>query len=166
MKKLIAIILVMMTVIAMIPVVACADSSSHYVYDLTSLKPNDSYVCYNDAKTDDGFQFRVNALYSLNFDVFMDGEKIPWDTYDSYGDGAGIVFTLHQDYLDTIPTGKHVLSVWFTDGNRAKADIRVCSVNDYPLTGDTFDFAVWSSVLVLSALACAGIWISMKKKSF
>ena len=164
MKKLIAILLVMVTVIAMVPGVACADDKSLYVYKLTSLMPDNSYICYNDAATEDGFKFRVNALYSLNFDVFMDGEKIAWDTYDTYGDGAGIVFTLHQDYLNTVPTGKHVLSVWFTDGNRAAADIRVCSVNDYPLTGDGFNTVAWSSALVLSAVAFAGIWFSLRKK--
>ena len=165
MKRSISVLLILVLLVGIVPMFACAESSDVYKYELKSLMPNESYTCYNDADTDEGFKFYVNACYyGRDYDVFMDGYKIGHDTFDSYPDGWNIVYTLKQDYLNTVASGKHTLSVWYTDGYRAKAEITVQSVKDAPNTGDSANLIGWAAVMTLSLTAAAGLWVSLKKK--
>lgn len=137
MKKFISLITVLVLIFSFASVTVFADSSytdadyaawvNNYYKSLNSYK----YKVYNmqdkglwysgkevTEKAPNNFRFDVSAPYNLNFDVFIDGVKVDWDDYTSWGNGIDSTFELSNEFMKTLTEGEHRVSVWFTDGYR------------------------------------------------
>ena len=138
MKKFISLLLIFTLVLAAVPAFACADSGyidpdeaykawqEAYKKSLASYKykvfdMQDKGYWYSEKavteKEPNNFRFSCSGPYT-SFDVFIDGEKIPWDEYISWGIPEGSTFEIDNDYMAELSEGQHRVSVWYTDGFR------------------------------------------------
>lgn len=126
---------------------------------------------------DGAAEFEIDADYDLFDDygrVFVDGELVSSDNYDSWS--GSTVISFHADYMDSLTVGEHTLVVEFDDGGIARttfviADPAVDDDDAAVKAGDTGSFtSVAGGVVVATgftaviAVVLVGVVYSVKKK--
>lgn len=81
--------------------------------------------------------------------VLVDGEEIGSGNYTAVSGSAVITFS--PEYLDSLETGDHTVTVVFTDGS-AEAPFSVRGSGLGPFTGDTSNLLLWAVSLAASLL--------------
>lgn len=105
-----------------------------------------------------GLSFTANGYFPKFTGVKVDGVTLSTEDYTA-ASGSTVV-TLGADYLKTLKTGKHTISIVYTDGE-ATGEFRVVTYNGNPFTGDQIMIA--AAVMTLSAVALS-VLLAMKKK--
>lgn len=138
MKKLISALLAAVLILSSVPILACADSGytdpdkayqaaveaykkslASYKYKVFDMQDDGVWDSSKKVteKEPNNFRFSCTGPYT-GFDLFIDGEKIPWDEYTSWPITEGTTFEIDNDYMATLKEGKHRISCWFIDGYR------------------------------------------------
>ena len=97
--------------------------------------------------------------------VRVDGELIDLDDYWYSGEDETCVVTLKPSYLTNLGFGRHEISICFWNGY-APGYFYIMEADGSPPTGDTANFPLWGSMMLLSAMgmmAAAGIILKRKK---
>lgn len=107
--------------------------------------------------------FRSNAAFADFIRVELDGKTLDESSYTKAE--GGIAVTLNADFVATIPTGKHTLSIVSESGS-ADAEFTVKaagSAMESPKTGEGNAVVAWSFAAVIS-LAALGFAFALRKK--
>ena len=115
----------------------------------------------------DTLTFRADGEFRLFTGVEVDDMTVDPSNYTAVS-GSTIV-TLRTEYLKTLATGKHKLTVTFRNGSAsANFDIQAApkkpASNGSPKTGDDSHFMVWTVLLLASAVGIVALIIGSKKK--
>ena len=92
--------------------------------------------------------------------MLVDGQKLDAKQYTA-ASGSTII-TLAADYVQTLATGEHTLTVRYTDGETNACFTVTAMPKDLPQTGDSSNVAIW--LALAAACACALGIILWKRK--
>lgn len=92
--------------------------------------------------------------------VLIDGQELSSSNYSVAEVNGNTVVTVKGSAIKTLKVGQHTISVVSVTGTAQ----RNFSVSDKPKTGDT-DMALWTGLLLLSALGCGAVTLTARKKS-
>ena len=92
--------------------------------------------------------------------VLIDGQELSSSNYSVAEVNGNTVVTVKGSAIKTLKVGQHTISVVSVTGTAQ----RNFSVSDKPKTGDT-DMALWTGLLLLSALGCGAVILTARKKS-
>lgn len=130
--------------------------------------------------TDGTLTFRANGDFSKFTEVKVDGKTISPDKYTA-ASGSTIV-TLKADYLNTLSSGKHTLTVVYNDGdcsaefeikaapnnkisNTEKTNVEKTETVEKPAkTNDGNNLVLWTALLLVSGGTVAGT-IKLRRKT-
>ena len=122
---------------------------------------DNGYIWLVDSET--GLMFEISQMGYVDnaFDMFLDAGRliyvddvaVPEDGYDfEYG---SIIITLMPDYLKTLSTGEHKLTLKFDNGGSIDIMFSIRSAADVASTGETVNPAVYVGAALLLAAAAA-----------
>ena len=106
--------------------------------------------------------FTVNGAYVKFTGVEVDGKAV--DTKNYTAKEGSTVITLKAAYLKTLNTGKHTITVIYTDGEAEGTFYVTRTVT--PPTGDNSQPALCIGLMTLSALAMVILMIEQRKRTF
>ena len=92
--------------------------------------------------------------------MLVDGQKLDARQYTA-ASGSTII-TLAADYVKTLATGEHTLTVRYKDGETSAHFTVAAMPADLPQTGDSSNVAIW--LALAAACACALGIILWKRK--
>ncbi len=132
----------------------------------------------------DGLKFTANGAFSKFTGIKVDGNEVAEEHYTAKA--GSTVITLKASYLETLTTGKHELTVVYTDGEAScsfevqakvvedtddSGDNNNAGTNDdsdkdvaAPNTGDASNVGMWSILLMLSAAGMITIGLKRRKR--
>ena len=122
---------------------------------------DNGYVWLVDSETGLMFEISQMGMADRAFDMFLDAGRliyvddvaVPEDGYDfEYG---SIIITLMPDYLKTLSTGEHKLTLKFDNGGSIDIMFSIRSAADVASTGETVNPAVYVGAALLLAAAAA-----------
>lgn len=104
--------------------------------------------------------------YSLYSGALVDGNSIP-EGGSSATEGS-LVLTLKSDYLDTLETGTHQVTISFSDGTvntsvAVKAS-QPTETSKVPKTGDSASPLLWLGMILLGLPGACGIVVKRRRK--
>lgn len=117
-----------------------------------------------------GLSFTANGACSKFTGIEVDGKAVDENNYKAVS--GSTIITLKPEYLETLSTGEHTLTVKYTDG-KASCKFEVLTgtaeenaagdeTGSMPATGDRNNIVMWAVLLIISAGAAAAV-ISRKK---
>jgi hypothetical protein len=92
--------------------------------------------------------------------VLIDGQELSSSNYSVAEVNGNTVVTVKGSAIKTLKVGQHSIAIVSQTGTAQ----RNFSVSDKPKTGDT-DMALWTGLLLLSALGCGAVTLTARKKS-
>ena len=108
-----------------------------------------------------GAKFISNAERDEFLHVLVDGRELDRKHY-TVSDGISEVL-LKSEYLETLKTGKHTLTIQFVNGS-AVTEFTVMRDAVSPVTGDGSHTSLWLFLVSVSGCAATGMFISIRKK--
>ena len=129
---------------------------------------NQTYIINDSSEA----RFRIDAKYQyFNGYVYVDGEEISWENYDS--EEGSTIITLKKEYVDTLSEGQHTLKVGFLNDKFAETTFTITrekatsNTEITPPNTGIDDLASnntrYVSILVLSILMLGGYLINKKR---
>ena len=109
----------------------------------------------------DGLSFTANGPFSKFVGIEVDGKAVAEKYYDAKS--GSTVITLKQSFLKKLSTGKHTITVVYTDGE-ASGTFKILAQSSTPATGDDSHIILWTAVLGISALGIAVLLDSLKRR--
>lgn len=107
--------------------------------------------------------------YSLYSGALVDGNSIP-EGGSSAAEGS-LVLTLKSDYLDTLETGTHQVTISFSDGTantsvavKASQPTETATPSKVPKTGDSASPLLWLGMILLGLPGACGIVVKRRRK--
>ena len=91
--------------------------------------------------------------------LLIDGQEIASSNYSVAEVNGNTVVTVKGSAIKTLKVGQHSIAIVSQTGTAQ----RNFSVSDKPKTGDT-DMALWTGLLLLSALGCGAVTLTARKK--
>ena len=91
--------------------------------------------------------------------LLIDGQELSSANYSVAEVNGNTVVTVKGSAIKTLKVGQHTIAVVSQTGTAQ----RTFSVSDKPKTGDT-DMALWTGLLLLSALGCGAVTLTARKK--
>ena len=129
---------------------------------LTVLKAADTTYVKGSKKD---ITLHLDVEYSDFRDLLMDGEVLDASNYTS--SSGSTVITLKGDYLESLKSGEHSLTVRFKDANDMKIPITVKRASDKdstkPRTGDESQLGLYIGLAAASLVLLVAILIVLKK---
>jgi hypothetical protein len=110
-----------------------------------------------------GLPFTANGAYSKFTGILVDNKVVDSKHYTA--ESGSTVITLKASYLDTLATGKHTLTVVYTDGETS-CEFNIAAKSTTPATGDNFNILLWTSGMIVSLAAIAVLLIEQKKRRY
>ena len=110
-----------------------------------------------------GLSFTANGAYSKFTGILVDNKVVDSKHYTA--ESGSTVITLKASYLDTLSTGKHTLTVVYTDGETS-CEFNIAAKSTTPATGDNFNILLWTSGMIVSLAAIAVLLIEQKKRRY
>ena len=110
-----------------------------------------------------GLPFTANGAYSKFTGILVDNKVVDSKHYTA--ESGSTVITLKASYLDTLSTGKHTLTVVYTDGETS-CEFNIAAKSTTPATGDNFNILLWTSGMIVSLAAIAVLLIEQKKRRY
>ena len=110
-----------------------------------------------------GLSFTANGAYSKFTGILVDNKVVDSKHYTA--ESGSTVITLKASYLDTLSTGKHTLTVVYTDGETS-CEFSIAAKSTTPATGDNFNILLWTSVMIISLAAITVLLIEQKKRRY
>ena len=107
-----------------------------------------------------GLSFIANGAYSKFTGILVDNKVVDSKHYTA--ESGSTVITLKASYLDTLSTGKHTLTVVYTDGETS-CEFNIAAKSTTPATGDNSHMMLWFSLMIVS---CAAILVLLNYKRF
>ena len=109
--------------------------------------------------------FTANGAYAKFTGIEVDGKAVDAANYTAKA--GSTVVTLKAAYLKTLNTGKHTITVIYTDGE-AEGTFYVTLTADgtTPPTGDNSQIVLWIGLMTVSALAVVVLLIEQRKRMF
>ena len=107
-----------------------------------------------------GLSFPANGAYSKFTGILVDNKVVDSKPYTA--ESGSTVITLKASYLDTLSTGKHTLTVVYTDGETS-CEFNIAAKSTTPATGDNSHMMLWFSLMIMS---CAAILVLLNYKRF
>ena len=98
-----------------------------------------------------GLSFTSNAAYADFLKVRVDGKDLDASSY-TVKEGSTIV-TLKADFLNTLPVGKHTLSIVSANGTAETTFTIIAEQEGVPQTGDARILSPWIALLLLACCA-------------
>ena len=92
--------------------------------------------------------------------IEVDGREVDEKYYDAKS--GSTIITLKKSFLKKLSTGKHTITVLYTDGETS-GTFKIRSKSDIPATGDDFNIMLSSSVCVVSFMALAALFLKSRK---
>lgn len=114
----------------------------------------------------ENLSFTANGYFGKFSGVKIDGKLIDTDNYAAQS-GSTIV-TLKANYLKTLKTGKHTISILFGDGDfegAASCEFQVVTFSGNPFTGDSSNILLWAGMAMTSLLCMTAMVLSKKKRA-
>ena len=88
-------------------------------------------------------ELSINRDFSLFRNLWLrDGSRFNQIAAENFGARSGsTIITVYADYLETLPTGSHMLEARFTSGNNVRAEFRIVDADPVqpPITDDDND---------------------------
>ncbi len=132
---------------------------------------DNGYIWLVDSKTGLMFEISQLGLWDAAFDLFVDAGcpayvdevAIPADGM-KYEPGS-VIITLMPEYLKTLSTGEHKLTVKFDNGGSIDIMFTIKNASDVPATGETISPVVYvGSAMILAAAAAFVVNKKLAKK--
>jgi hypothetical protein len=111
----------------------------------------------------EGLSFTANGAYSKFTGILVDNKVVDSKHYTA--ESGSTVITLKASYLDTLSTGKHTLTVVYTDGETS-CEFNIAAKSATLATGDNFNILLWTSVIIISLAAITVLLIAQKKRRY
>lgn len=132
---------------------------------------DNGYIWLVDSKTGLMFEISQLGLWDAAFDMFVDAGcpayvdevAVPADgmTYEP----GSVIITLMPEYLKTLSTGEHKLTVKFVNGGSIDIMFTIKNASDVPATGETISPVVYvGSAMILAAAAAFVVNKKLAKK--
>ena len=98
--------------------------------------------------------------------VRVDGQLIDSSNYYYSGEAETCTITLKPSYLTKLGFGQHSISICYWNGY-APGNFYIMEASGSPPTGDSANFPLWSSMMLVSALglAAAAVFVFNRKKN-
>ena len=99
--------------------------------------------------TDREITFRVDGDFAKFKDLYLNGKLVDSSNYTAKA--GSVIITLKADYVKTLPVGKQVFTVAFTDGE-ATVNLEIIDKAQSPQTGDNINIMLYvmdSTFLIL-----------------
>ena len=81
---------------------------------------------------------------------------------------GSVIVTLYKEFLQTLPDGKHTLTVEFADGSTTSAGSAQFTIEKpepkAPKTGDESNMALWTALVCAAGVCIAGAWLYRRRK--
>ncbi|MBP3673019.1 MAG: leucine-rich repeat protein [Oscillospiraceae bacterium] len=108
-----------------------------------------------------GLTFTANGAYSKFSGILVDNKVVDPKHYTA--ESGSTVVTVKASYLDTLSTGKHTLTVVYSDGE-ASCEFTIVAKAASPATGDNFNIILYGSLMVVSVTALVVLLLVAKKR--
>lgn len=107
--------------------------------------------------------FTANGPFSKFVGIKVDGKDV--DNADYEAKSGSTIITLNQKFLKKLSTGKHTITVIYTDGE-ASGTFLIRAEAGTPATGDNFNILLWTSVMIVNLAAISVLLINQKKRRY
>lgn len=112
----------------------------------------------------DSITMTANGAYCKFIGIQVDGKDVAFPNY-TVASGSTVI-TLRPEYLNTLSTGKHTLTVLYTDGQtNGTFEILAKSETNTPQTSDDSNTSFWTWLMLAAAFGMAGIIIYSHKRN-
>ena len=108
-----------------------------------------------------GLSFTANGAYSKFSGILMDNKVVDPKHYTA--ESGSTIVTLKASYLDTLSTGKHTLTVVYTDGETS-CEFSIAAKSTTPATGDDSNIMLYGSMFTVSLAAIIVLLLASKKR--
>lgn len=152
---------------------ALTDHEKSLVSEDTKKKLDDlcaALVAYDIIKGEDGkytqggskgLSFTANGAYSKFTGILVDNKVVDSKHYTA--ESGSTIITLKASYLDTLSTGKHTLTVVYTDGETS-CEFNIAAKSTTPATGDDSNIMLYGSMFTVSLAAIIVLLLASKKR--
>ena len=108
-----------------------------------------------------GLSFTANGPLGKFSGIEIDGKVIDAKYYDAVA--GSTVITLKASYLETLSTGKHTITVVYTDGE-TEGIFKINAKSATPATGDESNIMLYGSMFTMSLAALVVLLLASKKR--
>ena len=108
-----------------------------------------------------GLSFTANGAYSKFSGILVDNKVVDPKHYTA--ESGSTIVTLKASYLDTLSTGKHTLTVVYTDGETS-CEFSIAAKSTTPATGDDSNIMLYGSMFTVSLAAIIVLLLASKKR--